>query len=191
MGSASAADVLPHRCEGCSRLYYPEPGPDARPLRDDAIIVGLSDAEIVLAGELGKDRAASHYAKGRKDRFPPRDRVENDVQAVGAELAVARIIGAPLGEELSPMDVGRYGVRWSRLDCMPVREHEAKTPRLILVFVTGALPVYVLRGWMRVEEAQARPEWYRPDPPPPYHCVPAEELHDLRRLPEIRARLAR
>lgn len=182
--------LVPHRCEGCSRLYYPEPGPGARPLRDDAIIVGLSDREIVEAGELGKARAASHFEKGRKDRFPPKDRIENDVQAVGAELAVRRIVGADLGEELSPMDVGRYGVRWSRLECMPVRDHEKKTPRLILVFVTGALPVYTLRGWIRVEEARARPEWLVPDPPP-YHCVPAEELHDLRRLPEIRARLPR
>ena len=179
-----------HRCAGCSRLYYPEPGPGAAALRDDAIIVGLGDREIERAKRLGAHRAGSHRRDKLRDRFEPEDRLDNDVQAAGAELAVARIVGLELQPERAKTDVGPYGVRRSTLDCMPVREHERETPRLVEIFVTGTLPVYIIRGWIRVEEAWARKEWYRPDPPP-YACVPMAELHDLRRLPEIRARLVR
>ena len=182
--------MTPHRCEGCTRLYYPEPGPDAAPLRDDAILVGLGERELERARRLGEHRASTHRSSKLRDRFEPKDRVENDVQAAGAELAVARILGLELQPERAPTDVGPYGVRWSRLDCMPVRQHELeKAPRMISLFVTGELPLYVLRGWMRVEDAWTTSEdWLRADPPP-YACVPMEALHDLRRIPEIRARI--
>lgn len=164
----------------CPDLFYPSPGG----LRSDAIIIGLGDKEIARAQREGEGRARRHKTHRRKDHFEPADRVANDVQAVGAELAVARWLRVDWIGGSSPDgewgDAGGFFVRWSRLDCMPIRPTDKA--EAIEIFVTGELPVYIIRGWIQPKEAKARPDWYR-ETPPPYWCVPMAALRSLKTLP--------
>jgi hypothetical protein len=172
--------LIAHACSGCTRLFYPEPGPDARPLRCDAAIIRLAPADVTRAADEGKARAERHGTRKRKDRFVPLDRVDNDVQAVGAELAVAQLFGLTWtgGAELDvDGDVGTLQVRWSRTPNLMLQRKQ----RGIYVFVTGKLPVYTVHGWIDAIEALVPDRWDETLRLPAY-VVPAAELHDLRRL---------
>ena len=172
--------MIPHRCAGCTKLFYPEPGPDAGPLRCDAVIVNLGPHVSERARHEGEARAARHFSKKRKDRFEPLDRVENDVQAVGAEMAVARVFGVKWtgGAALDvDGDAGTLQVRWSRTPKLMIRPEQHGT----YVFVTGKLPVYTLHGWIDAEEAKQASRWEENLQLPAF-VVHRDELHDLRRL---------
>lgn len=156
-------------------LFYPEPGPGAAPLRSDAIIVGLGPHDVGVAMREGEWRY--RHAKGKRtrqrygagERYATEEaRIELDVQAAGAELAVARRFGLLWSgaHHASPYDVeGWMEVRFRRRDPehpehvdLWIRLSDAKEKPGPYVLVTGELPVYVLRGWIEVP-GDLRAEW--------------------------------
>lgn len=195
-----------HRCSGCLRLYEPTPGDGALPLRCDAIIIALGTKQVDRANVEGswRHRNVERFGKqtkwiDRNDKTAAAD-IANHSEAAGAELAVAVALGLPWtdeqGESWKPgsrrLDVDPYDVRFTRVEPpgLIVRERDLRRDRRqVIVLVTGAMPVFTLRGWARVEEAAQRS--YHVAAVPPYWSMPARDLHDLRRLPEIRARQQR
>lgn len=175
------AALAAHRCDGCTRLFYPEPGPDARPLRCDAVIVNLGPEVSERARAEGEARAARHFSKRRRDHFEPKNRIETDSQAVGAELAVARIFPTLEWAGGAELDVaGDVGPLFVRHSVTPYLYVYPKSFGLH-VFVSGKLPVFIVHGWIDARDAR-RPEWWRDNLQLPAWAVPIEELHDLRRL---------
>jgi len=190
-----------HRCDGCTRLYYPTPGEDAGPLRCDAVIVGLSDADVERAKVEGNCRHANVEKHGFQtkwtdynDATPDAD-IANHSESAAAELAVAKVLGLPWSGEhgdqwIRTLDVHPYDVRFTRLRTpgLIIRPRDVdRSPKTVFVSVTGAMPIFTLHGWARpVEVAMDR---FAVRSKPAYWMMPIAELHDLRRLPERRLAL--
>lgn len=168
----------------------PKYGHDHPPIYPDGPIatlkrvVRLSPPMVKLAEQEGRARAKRHTTHRRRDRFVPDDREQNDIQAVGGEIAVSKLLDLPWtgGESPDQSDVGPFGVRRSRLDCMPIRQHDKDDQPMI--FVTGVLPVFTVHGWITAREARRRNDWFV-DQPPSYWCVPIADLRPLSSLPAV------
>jgi hypothetical protein len=155
---------------------YPESGP----IRN-RVVITLSAAQVAKAEHEGKLRSQRHVTKGRRDRFRPQDREQNDIQAVGAELAVCEAFGLPWtgGADPDRSDAGPLGVRRSTLDCMPIRQHDRDDQPQ--VFVQGTLPTFTILGWQTARIARRRDDWLV-QREPFYWCVPQSALRLNREL---------
>ena len=175
----------------CPELYYPHPGS----MRSDAVIVGLGELEMAIVDRHVRERNATAAARGSKHRFNWGERADADQfdkqhAAVAGELAVAIWMGLEwTGARHVPKipDVGwMYEVRHSialRHSLILHRDDHG-----IAIYVDGAPPVLIIRGWLDVSDG-LQPEYWRPDVPFPAFMVPQADLHNLKQL--ARGTLAR
>jgi hypothetical protein len=193
-----------HRCEGCTRLYYPSEGESA--LRCDAILVGLSKREILLAQTEGRRRVTQNRAYGVKHKFGGerygtlQAQTEQSIQAAAAEIAVCRIFDKPWTGKgqagLDRPDCGPYEVRSTvkgrraafHLGPDRPRDPKAKDHPGVYICTRGAIPAITIVGWARLPEDTAG-RWLEYPPNDIYRRTSAyfiwhSDLHDLRRLPE-------
>lgn len=154
--------------------------------------ITLGPEDVAWATEIGGLRHDNARAAGRQDRYGPvRDARETDVNAAGAELAVARwlgvdwdpvVDGADTGRRIG--DVGGYQVRSTPVDTYSLILHPEDNPEQVAILVTGTMPTYVLRGWLRIRDGQ-RPQYWREGPTYkwPAFFVPQKWLHNMTSLP--------
>lgn len=155
-----------------------------RPLRPDAIIIGLGEADIARAQAEGRARRRRHVGRHGPNHFDSDDPVRTDIEAVGAELAAARAFGVgwvggdrpDYGGDLA----NGYGVRSTRHLHGHLLLYPTDPPDQRIILVTGELPVYILRGWYCRGEVDTR--WWRAWARYPAWYVPQAALYDLRRV---------
>lgn len=183
-------------------LSYPSAETSARPLRSDAIIRGLSESEMEAARDEGLWRYEHAKRKGSAQRYGAGDRyatdeerIELDVQAAGAELAVARHFDWRWSgfHHAEPYDVeGVLEVRFRRDDPehpdrldLWIRPSDVREKPGPYVLVTGEFPVYIIRGWAKVPD-DCRPEFlveHVTRPGSKAYVFPRAALRSLRALP--------
>jgi len=139
----------------------------------DGFEVGLGPDEVAVARLIGTIRAESCLHAGSVDRvwnLAPRagdGEVEQDQQAAGAEIAVAKLLDrwvqawGSVGAANATADVAGCQVRWTRHDRghLPVHGGGEDDPAQKFILVTGLLPVYVVRGWLYGHQVLAREDW--------------------------------
>jgi hypothetical protein len=152
------------------------------------IRLGHEDAEWVI--RVGIQRARNARSRGRPEPDgTPRDAEQTDINSAGAERAFA----AFLGVEWEPLvdasdrgrrsrDVGGYEVRYTpRVDgrlIIKTRDDDDAP----FVLVTGRVPVYIVRGWLRrAGDAKVERFWFRGDGRPQWF-VPQAELEPWERI---------
>jgi hypothetical protein len=119
-----------------------------------AIPIELDPIEILIAQEVAGARRLLAVANGRRDRvFAPSDYWRNDVNAAGAEVAAAKHTGhywrgcAGVTPRSGQSDVGPYDVRSSSTHTNLIVRPNDRSDRLY-VLVTGAIPNYLIHGFM-------------------------------------------
>jgi len=178
-----------HRCEGCTKLFYPHgPIDGVPPLRCDAVIITIDDPTWHLL-ELAAQRR-SEATKGFRDRggVEDQDRYRRTLLGACGEWAVAKALGLSFDAKPFGLDVGGYNVRTRGrheyaliVQDFDVRDHP--TVPFLLVTASPSWRAMIIRGWLTPQEC--RPEWrqtyggYREA-----FFAPQADLHDLRRLPE-------
>jgi len=154
----------------------------------------LVTADIELAIKQGIERREDSIRRGLKDKFPfagtPEEqevaRREQDIQSKGSEIAAQRYfklkepVGAT-GSFHSP-DLGtNVQVRWTKYStghlCIYGQHGSRVADNLAhyYVLVTGEIPVFCFRGWLKGREVRA--SWW--DPKKHVWWVPQGALHPI------------
>lgn len=130
--------------------------------------VSLTWPQMILAVAIGAGRRIESVVAKRRDAFGYKDNDgwETDVEGAGAEQAYCKYRGvfwpATIGN-FHGADVGKIiQVRWSRKDVLIVRppnwRNQGDNDEHLFVLVTGKMPDYQVRGWIRGGDAK-RSEW--------------------------------
>ena len=130
----------------------------------------LTFAQCVQAALGGAMRRIFALQAGRPDRYgyKERDPWGTDIESAGAELATALELGlywTPWAKQPQdvPADVGRnVGVRWRSLDHGCLITHHTDEDDHYYVLVTGRMPNYTPRGFMRGAETKTPERWGDP-----------------------------
>lgn len=162
--------------------------------------IALGPDDVRWATEIGELRHDNARAAGRRDRYGPVDDAKaKDVNAAGAELGTARWLGVPWEPAIDGADTGRaigdvggYQVRSTEVATYSLILHEedppdgrrGDDPDDVAILVTGRMPDYVLRGWLRIGDGQ-RPQYWRDGATYkwPAFFVPQKWLHNMTSLP--------
>lgn len=146
----------------------------------------LRENEAMLAAYVGARRHVDKLFRGQRDRYGAEARLDQwsvDIEAAGAEMAVAKVLGlywtGANGLHDATTDVGRLQVRnpLPGNQSLLVRPSDADDHGFVLV--TGTIPRFEVVGWMLARDAK-RPEWRRdPGGHGAAYFVPQEELHDV------------
>jgi len=140
--------------------------------------VEMDAAEIELIAIRGVLRRLRGLRQNR-DRYGfDGDGWRVDINGVGAELAVAKLLAAyPTGLGLSG-DVGRVEVRSTEYPDGALILHPADPDDRPFVLVTGQLPTYDVVGWVMAGDAKRKAYW-RTDRRHPAWFVPQGALHPI------------
>jgi len=131
-------------------------------------VVSLSPAEAQIATFIGKTRNKMSLAtKNNQRRDPAQDDEQMNIEAAGAELAVAKYLN--VYPDLSPtrQDLPKYDLRWRGRRVEVKRNHEPNgdllVPRLyhslIYILACGHLPEYNLIGYIEGIDIPDAGEW--------------------------------
>lgn len=151
-----------------------------------ALIVTLTPREIWHAVTEGINRRMESLMDGRPGRFTI-DAVTawgNDIEAAGAELAVAKglqLHWSAISGEKTP-DVFGFEVRWALLDshCLILSESVSDNDRYI--FVTRHIPTFAIHGWIPAKDAK-RQRFIKPSKAPGiWYWIPIAELQPIEDL---------
>lgn len=133
-----------------------------------AIVIKLSAFECKIAGYIGRARnALSLASKKNQRRDPNQGDEEMNIQAVGAELAVAKFLN--LYPDLTPK-VGalpQYDLTWRNRKVEVKRNHLRNgdllipflNEKLIYILACGQLPGYSLIGFLSGHDVPSKGEW--------------------------------
>lgn len=149
------------------------------------MIVRLSPGECRAAAYVGINRRLDSMRNQRQEVHGAAaggDYWTIDVEAAGAELALAKALGVHWtgldGPDKDVGDVAGAQVRHSRRPDASLILHERDADGDRFVLVTGALPEMTVRGWLHGRDGK-RPEFWRTNVPRPAYFVPASELRPM------------
>lgn len=155
--------------------------------------VVLNRFEQMQAAHVGTMRRLLAIRRQRRDHYgrPAFDLWGMDIEAAGAELAVAKLTGCfwnALADDPAslPGDVGRFQVRYTHRPAGCLIVHRADPDLAPFVLVTGRLPSYTVRGQILGREAKQQRFWREGDGRPAYF-VPAEALRPLEAVEAVAA----
>lgn len=147
--------------------------------------VALSIEEMRHAASAGVERRLRAIANGRAHRYAW-DGVgewDTDLQAAGAELAVAKASGRYWVDTAAPDaegDVGeRVQVRWTRRENGSLILHDTDPDDHAFVLVCGTMPKFTIPGWL-FGVAGKIPSFHRTDTGRPAYFVPQAALREFR-----------
>lgn len=149
------------------------------------MIVRLSPGECRAAAYVGINRRLDSMRNQRPEVHGAAaggDYWTIDVEAAGAELAVAKALGVHWtgldGPDKDVGDVAGAQVRHSRRQDASLILHERDADDDRFVLVTGALPDMTVRGWCWGREGK-RPHHWRTSVPRPAYFVPQSALRRM------------
>lgn len=160
---------------------------------DDAVYVRLTQLEAQIAVLIGSSRRVCALRNGQRGGYGDENRDTwgqwgADIEAAATELAVAKYMQWWWDTELTPSkmrgDVNGVEVRATRWPNGRLIFRNDDAPDRAYVLVTGAMPDYCLRGWIRGEDACDEHYWddaARADRAAAYF-VPAAALHPIDEL---------
>lgn len=140
------------------------------------------DAELAI-WEGGRRRLRRIYGTAPADRFQPADRWRVDIEGCAAEIAFARAMNLPWFPSEGPQalrdgDVGGWEVKHRPHENAELNVYDHTPDEVRCVLVTGAMPDFIIHGWLTARAAkQAR--YRRNDIPFPAFFVPQADLHSF------------
>lgn len=143
--------------------------------------------EVFHAASGGVLRRIQALKNDKPTRFEPRDPWGTDIEGACAEMAVAKTLGRYWHAIVNnpnglPGDAGVYQVRSTTHESGQLVVYEHDDAAAIFVLVTGRVPVFTVRGWLRGGLAR-RAEWWREKAKVPAYFVPQQELREMSELP--------
>jgi hypothetical protein len=135
------------------------------------VVVTLSRSEALQASYAGVHRRLRTIFRGRQHRHGRgnSDEWQDDVQACAAELAVAKALDRFWSDSPEPdySDVGELHVRHTLREDGHLILRPGDPDDGIFVFVTGAIPAFVVHGWTTGRDGMAgEPDDLRNNRPP-------------------------
>jgi site-specific recombinase XerD len=169
------------------RGWAREPGPGRRGRDRRMTTIKLMWMEVFHGACVGAMRRIDALKKRRTMYFEPSDPWGTDIEGACAEMAVAKTLGRYWHAIVSdpnglPGDAGTYQVRSTVHDSGQLVVYEHDDAAAIFVLVTGRVPVFTIRGWLRGGLAR-RAEWWREKAKVPAYFVPQQELRPMSELP--------
>lgn len=162
---------------------------DGRIRADDnaAVRVELTWFEAFRAAEAGVMRHIEALKRKRPQTYGSVNKPwDIDIESAAAEMAVAKGLGvywtAVAGRpENLPGDCGQYQVRSTTREngCLILHDRDADDD--VFVLVTGQVPMFTLRGWIRGAEGK-NPLYLSPGDGRPAYFVPQHALMTLESL---------
>lgn len=146
--------------------------------------VELSAEEMRVAASTGVERRLRAIARNRQHRYAwSGDGVwAIDIQAAGAELAVAKVLGRYWADTAAPDTDGDVGtgvqVRWTRLANGSLLLHPSDPDDHAYVLVTGEMPSFEIPGWCWGRDGKDERFW-REHTGRPAFFVPQDALRPL------------
>ena len=143
------------------------------------MIVELTSEEMLTAAITGARRRISSLVRGRKDKTGWTKGVDywgSDVEACGAEMAVAKMFDAywhGVHADTAMFyegDVRGWEVRWTKYKNGSLIVSPDDPDERCYILVTGMMPRYDVKGWIAGANAMKK-KWLRtpdPDRPPKY-----------------------
>jgi hypothetical protein len=135
--------------------------------------VELTPGELLIGTIIGamREYEALKFGKEHK-RFPPKDKshfvppsMAQHIATTCAEIGVAKHLGRfwSGGLEQGACDVsGHVEVRYTNVDNGHLRVYEEDRDDATYVLVTGMMPKFHIRGWLRGEKAKDAKFWKEP-----------------------------
>jgi len=147
----------------------------------------LSAEDQLLATQAGQNRFLRRRQTNSVHNWQRKASDHNtrkEIEAIGAEIACARVLGLPWEDTPTPDkggDIGpgiqvRHTVRPNGR--LFIHDDESDTHKFYLV--TGNFPAYNVRGWVFGHDGKKDQWWDAPDKSrPPCFCVPQFYLQDI------------
>ena len=128
------------------------------------MLIELAWSEVSLAAEAGVHRRLRHMIKHTGDTYGYKDEDgwDIDIEACGAEMAVAKYLGVYWHDSGLPdsSDVGGFvGVRWTKHPKGHLLVYDRDSDQLAYALVTGRCPNLSILGWMWGHEAKEERFW--------------------------------
>ena len=152
------------------------------PFNSDA----LGEDDQRQAEKAGRERYQRRRAEGSQQRYnrvASHHTVEKEIEAIGAEIAFARLIGREWVDSPTPDYDGDVG------SGMQVRHTAHKNGHLLIhpgdrddhffFLVTGNYPVFSVVGWLRGADGKSASFWKELIPGRPAFCVPQRMLRKM------------
>lgn len=148
------------------------------------MIVSLDLHEIEMAVQVGLRRRLETLRQGLKDAhgFGGEHPWELDIQGAAAELALAKFLGRYWDGSVNTMkrgDVGQLQVRSTDRanGSLIIRSNDSDDDYFVLV--TGSIPQFNVRGWIKGSDAKVAEYEKAPNGRPPAWFVPQHVLIPL------------
>lgn len=152
-------------------------------------IVTLSPPECQIASYIGRLRWEISLAYDRREtrRNFTSDGFRNDIEAVGAEMAVAKCLNVYPEWSPTPGEVPRFDLAWNgqKLDVKSTQRPDSNLlipyldKQLLYILVCGQMPEYRILGKIRGTEVPVAGRWVTLEHGPCW-LVPADKLEPLR-----------
>lgn len=145
------------------------------------MIVELTEEEMRIAATVGIERRLRAISRHRQHRWAWNGTgVWNiDIQAAGAELALAKLLGRYWNDTAEPDDAGDVGervqVRWTRYDDGCLLLHPEDPDEHYYFLAVGSMPRYTIAGYIRGADGK-RQRYWRPNIDRPAYFVPQAAL---------------
>jgi hypothetical protein len=134
------------------------------------VIVQLTPSEMVIAATVGSQRRISAILNGRRPNYgsPTANNWGIDIEAAGAELAVAKVFGLwwnalVKNPVLKYPDVGNLQVRHTLRTEGRLIVHATEPDDDVFVLVRGCMPRYLVVGWIKGSDAKHADFWFEGD----------------------------
>lgn len=143
--------------------------------------VELTQEEMRVAALIGVERRLRAIARNRQHRYAWTGEAvwAIDIQAAGAELAIAKAIGRYWTDTAEPDAHGDVGdgvqVRWTKRENGCLLLHPTDPDAHVYVLVTGEMPVFEVPGWIRGAHGKDERFWREMTGRPAFF-VPQEAL---------------
>lgn len=147
----------------------------------------LSKEDQQLAFEVGQNRYNYHSARNTPHRWnrPPIRDLNLEVEAIGAEIATARVLGLDWQDKSIEEDrdgdiQGGIQVRFTNYPTGRLLLHDSDNDDHVFFLVTGNYPNYVVQGWVPCDEGKAVGSVRELQPGRPAICVEQEDLYSVK-----------
>ena len=154
--------------------------------------VVLSWMECLYVAMFGAERQVAVLKRGAAnnvlDWMPTPESVwGNHINAFGAEVAVARAVNwyiAPTEYRHGAVDIGNViEVKYTDRDTGRLLLHDRTPDDAACFLVTGAIPTFVVHGWIWGRDAKRAEFWNEPRPGRPCYAVPRDALRAVTSFP--------
>lgn len=149
-----------------------------------SVAVTLTNAEVMVAGQVAVMRQVAAQQKGLQDKHGfVGDPWQAHVEGACGEMAAAKAMGVYWSPTVntfkSGFDVGNWQVRTRSRHDYDLLIRDGDDPSQNYILVTGACPSYRVHGWITGQAAR-RPEWRQTHGGrPAAWFVPQNALHPI------------